>query len=263
MDLNNKSYPYQSYSWVLESSNVAIKKMDKSTFLHRGTSIPNEIRSFFGAQYMKYGNKKEISLLYADNIYKAQIEVVKSLSRTRLLWKSDFAEIIKSFFTEIYSGFSRSKKLEEYTIPCLKFERDLKDSNRYLIEFIDPLSISVIQSDIDSEELEILGARTEGAVSFYYGRKYERDLINRLQAINLHGTSCVICGFNFEETYGDRGANFIEVHHVKPLNVHGHEIVIDPQTDLIPVCANCHRMIHRKQDKILSIEEMKTILKSR
>ena len=30
--------------------------------------------------------------------------------------------------------------------------------------------------------------------------------------------------------------------------------------NLIPVCANCHRMIHRKRDNSLSYDEMKEIL---
>ena len=38
------------------------------------------------------------------------------------------------------------------------------------------------------------------------------------------------------------------------------EIEINPETDLVPVCSNCHRMIHRKKNEILSIEELKNIL---
>lgn len=37
---------------------------------------------------------------------------------------------------------------------------------------------------------------------------------------------------------------------------------IDPAKDLVPVCANCHRMLHRKRDKVLSIEELKEIVKA-
>jgi 5-methylcytosine-specific restriction protein A len=37
-------------------------------------------------------------------------------------------------------------------------------------------------------------------------------------------------------------------------------VEINPETDLIPVCANCHRMIHRRHDEVLSIEELKAII---
>ncbi|MEZ0385232.1 HNH endonuclease [Mycobacterium sp. pW045] len=54
---------------------------------------------------------------------------------------------------------------------------------------------------------------------------------------------CEICGFDFEATYGERGREYTEVHHVVPLHASG-----ETKTklgDLILLCANCHRMIHR------------------
>ena len=38
------------------------------------------------------------------------------------------------------------------------------------------------------------------------------------------------------------------------------EVVIDPKTDLICLCPNCHRMVHRYKDKVLTLEELKGIL---
>ena len=67
-----------------------------------------------------------------------------------------------------------------------------------------------------------------------------------------------ICGFNFLERYGEIGRGFIHVHHVNPLSQTGEQIV-DPKTDLVPVCPNCHSMIHRDKNHILTIEELKLI----
>ncbi len=56
---------------------------------------------------------------------------------------------------------------------------------------------------------------------------------------------CSLCGFDFEKIYGDLGCNFIEVHHLTPLatyNKLGQSTSLD---DLILVCSNCHRMLHR------------------
>nr|WP_244996061.1 HNH endonuclease [Eubacterium callanderi] len=72
----------------------------------------------------------------------------------------------------------------------------------------------------------------------------------------------MICGFDFEEKYGEYGKDFIEVHHIKPLSNMKNEEVINPETDLVCVCPNCHRMIHRKRDSVLSIEELKKIIKN-
>ncbi|MER7541550.1 HNH endonuclease [Spirillospora sp. NPDC127506] len=57
------------------------------------------------------------------------------------------------------------------------------------------------------------------------------------------GLACEVCGFSFERTYGSRGADYIECHHVVPLHVSG-ETKTRLQ-DLALLCANCHRMIHR------------------
>jgi 5-methylcytosine-specific restriction protein A len=69
---------------------------------------------------------------------------------------------------------------------------------------------------------------------------------------------CSICGFDFEEKYGPRGKGFIHVHHVIPIHQIGKEYKIDYRKDLIPVCPNCHAMLHRKfNGKEPSIAELK------
>ncbi|MFB9905143.1 HNH endonuclease [Allokutzneria oryzae] len=54
---------------------------------------------------------------------------------------------------------------------------------------------------------------------------------------------CEVCGFDFEKVYGDRGARFAECHHAVPLHVSGE--VQSKLDDLVILCSNCHRMIHR------------------
>jgi predicted HNH restriction endonuclease len=51
---------------------------------------------------------------------------------------------------------------------------------------------------------------------------------------------------DFAKTYGDLGKEFIEVHHLYP--VAQGERNVNPITDLIPLCSNCHSMIHRQED---------------
>ena len=54
---------------------------------------------------------------------------------------------------------------------------------------------------------------------------------------------CEACGFDFQRTYGDRGAGFIECHHIKALSTLTPGDRTRPD-DLALVCSNCHRMIH-------------------
>ena len=48
--------------------------------------------------------------------------------------------------------------------------------------------------------------------------------------------------------YGEIGKDFIHVHHLIPLNEIGKEYIVDYKNDLIPVCPNCHAMLHREID---------------
>ncbi len=52
------------------------------------------------------------------------------------------------------------------------------------------------------------------------------------------------------------GIGYIHVHHIKPLSEINNTYLVDPETDLIPVCPNCHAMLHRSKET-LSIEELK------
>lgn len=117
-------------------------------------------------------------------------------------------------------------------------------------------------NNVETEPLEtVVYGGKEGTQKQYYVTKYERDPANRKEAMRIHGFSCQVCGFNFEEVYGTLGKEFIEVHHSKPLYSLEEETVINPETDLVCLCANCHRMLHRKRNEILSVEELKQLYK--
>ena len=69
-----------------------------------------------------------------------------------------------------------------------------------------------------------------------------------------HGTNCLVYGFNFENTYGDIGEGFIEIHNIKPLFINGQEVEVNPYTDLVPICSNCHSIVHRDKKNILALD---------
>lgn len=115
--------------------------------------------------------------------------------------------------------------------------------------------------DDDLQSINIIESTPEGTVKVSYTTKYERNSKNRRMAIKLHGTKCQICGFDFEKVYGERGKGFIEVHHIKPLYENEKEVIINPEEDLICVCSNCHRMFHRKKDKVPTPNELRKELK--
>lgn len=94
--------------------------------------------------------------------------------------------------------------------------------------------------------------------------KYERNKEAREICLKKYGFSCAICSFNFEETFGEIGKGFIHVHHIIPLSSIGKEYILNPLTDLIPVCPNCHSMLHKEIDgKRITIKELKSLIISK
>jgi 5-methylcytosine-specific restriction enzyme A len=98
----------------------------------------------------------------------------------------------------------------------------------------------------------------EGAKKSVYVNIYERDRKARQKCLEHFGYSCRACDLNMEELYGLPGKEAIHVHHVVEISSVGKEYVIDPVKDLIPVCPNCHHIIHRKYPayKISEIRRM-------
>jgi 5-methylcytosine-specific restriction protein A len=110
------------------------------------------------------------------------------------------------------------------------------------------LPIDCSEPDFRSEE--------EGKELFVLSKRYERSPINRDACIMLKGCQCSICGFIFGEKYGNIGEGFIEIHHTTPLSQFGVTRKIDIIADLVPLCSNCHRMVHRRNPPF-SIDEIK------
>lgn len=86
----------------------------------------------------------------------------------------------------------------------------------------------------------------EGNSSRVEVNRYERNPLNRKYCLASKGYRCSICGFDFESVYGEIGHHFIHVHHIVPVSQIGPDYQINPETDLIPVCPNCHAMLHRR-----------------
>lgn len=92
--------------------------------------------------------------------------------------------------------------------------------------------------------------------------RYERDPNARKACLAHHKAICKVCGFDFERVYGKIGKDFIHVHHLVPMNMRVSEkpYTLDPMNDLVPVCPNCHAMLH-KQNPPYTIEELRAIIK--
>lgn len=102
----------------------------------------------------------------------------------------------------------------------------------------------------------------EGGVVLRLHKRYERDgrlvTAKRKDALRSGTLSCEACGFDFRLAYGEIGAGYIEVHHINPLSsmAPGRKTRLE---DLALLCANCHRVAHRRRVP-LTIAEIKECL---
>jgi 5-methylcytosine-specific restriction protein A len=103
------------------------------------------------------------------------------------------------------------------------------------------------------------GERSERERTFF-----RRNSRLREEAIKRLGVRCVVCRLDFGERYGSAGQGYIEVHHLNPFAERMDAIagiaVLTKLDEVVPVCANCHRVIHRQRPAI-TISELKAALK--
>ena len=99
----------------------------------------------------------------------------------------------------------------------------------------------------------------EGTSTTVSVNRYERNPAARDECIAHFGAKCAVCGFVGKQTYGTSGEDLIHVHHLIELSSVAKEYVVNPIKDLIPVCPNCHAMIHRRKPAF-SVAEIKKML---
>lgn len=96
----------------------------------------------------------------------------------------------------------------------------------------------------------------EGASYTVKTTRYERSSLNRAACIEIYGTTCKVCSMDFEESYGEIGKGYIHVHHKIPLSEIDDSYTVNPKEDLIPVCPNCHAMLHKRTPPF-TVQELK------
>ncbi|QCI98849.1 HNH endonuclease [Agrobacterium larrymoorei] len=128
--------------------------------------------------------------------------------------------------------------------------------------YVAPLSANYeTVAEIVKDEDEY-GDFIEGAVSPVLVNAYERNPHARKACIAHYGAACQACGLDFGTIYGPLGSGYIHVHHVRPIHLRGGAYVVNPVRDLIPLCANCHAMVHRGSEP-LTVDELRCILDER
>lgn len=198
---------------------------------------------------IKLANKRQINtfMIFFKSIISKDAELSVYLDEQK----------IKKIEPEIFKKDWKSIK-----ISMRKMGLIVEKSRGYDLDIILPWAASflgLVMSILPLEEEEHLIGEMEGEQKIQIVKRYERNRWNRAICIEIHGTKCKICSFDFTSTFGELGEGFIHIHHIVPLSEMNRAYVVDPRKDLIPICPNCHAMIHRKSPA-LSPEDLKKIM---
>ena len=175
----------------------------------------------------------------------------------------EFTDFKKGIYTLTVAG----KKYLDDNIETMEY----MSSNPFDYDDIQKLSLDTIKTKgkkrkkIVYDEKEMV---VEGKTIFKETKhkkrctKLRNAVIQKFTKENGH-ISCSVCGFDFEEVYKELGKGYIEIHHEVPIYQYSDEgfgqYVEEAVKNMKPLCANCHRMIHRQKNP-LSIEELKRIV---
>lgn len=139
-------------------------------------------------------------------------------------------------------------------IEYARHESALEVAFRSLVTILS-LPLSLLEESVVWEDEEA-DSRQEGAVVVKESRSYERSRFNRAVCLSQYGFQCRGCGQNSEEKYGPLSTEVIDVHHIVPVSQMGGPKKLDPLRDLVPLCPNCHRVVH-SENPPLSISELR------
>ena len=95
-------------------------------------------------------------------------------------------------------------------------------------------------------------------------RRLREAAVEQFKDMHEGRAFCSACGFDFERVYGNLGQGFIEMHHTVPIREADRQKHSLAQAlaskRIVPLCSNCHRIVHRNLGQMLSLNELKKIL---
>jgi hypothetical protein len=116
--------------------------------------------------------------------------------------------------------------------------------------------------DLSEDEPDVREEFPEGEAfeRRHVARERNPAVIRRAKALAMKkgALTCRVCTFDFQKRYGRVGHGFIEGHHTIPVKDLSPGATTKV-TDIALVCANCHRMLHRKRPW-LTMDQLKELV---
>jgi len=237
-------------SFEIIDDHIIIKRIDKSLLTYGEIRIPNYLRDFFHFHEMEKHDRWDIRIYYNKVEYFGvlYLDDYKRL-RGKLRWGKDLTRELSNV-TSKYVFESYGYEIKEESTPLLRLQKI--DKKTFHADIIFP-------EDVERDAKEYM----LHADKFIYGVKarFETDPEIRMKVLKQKGMSCAICGFNYESYYGDVGRGYIQIHQIIKDEKNMGEY--DLEEDFIPICENCHAILHRNRENNLSVSELKQIIQLR
>lgn len=214
--------------------------VDDIVFLFRSGNISQKNKGiYFVAKVIDIDFKSE---------YPINLKILKDL-RENIFYaeQNGFEKVVKKINTLQMSG------------RYYKFKNDDNPKKMYQLIMENENSSESIQGNLDIYPDEVDSYFIEGAKTKVFVNKFERNQKARKLCLEHYGYNCQTCHFNFEKMYGEIGKDSIHVHHIIPISKIRKNYQVDPIKDLIPVCPNCHLILHKKNAP--TVDQLKTKLK--
>lgn len=231
-------------SFEIISEKVIIKRIDKSLLSYGEIRIPNYLRDFFYFHEMEKHDRWDIQLTYNKDIYYGvlYLDDYKKLRGKLRLGKDLTRELNHAAAKYVFDRYDMD--VREENVPLLRIEQVRK--KEYIADVIFPQEIMEDRSYLERDERE---------------RKMEEDPKIRLQVLKNHGLNCDICGFNYENTYGELGKGLIQIHCMQ--HGDGTKGNCEKEEDFIPICENCHILVHKLEGTGITLRELRDLVRFR
>lgn len=213
---------------------------------------------------------EDIEILTGRNDTKFD-QIVRNLNAHKTFERFGYAIYVKTGHNQGYYQITQNGKnyLKE-NMPIVNYLLNNDFSSDDLKESFDVVFEDKVRSKnilIFDENITI----NEGTSKIITSKTYERSSKLRDIAIEHYTKDgrikCEACCFDFEDFYGEFGKGFIEVHHQKPVFMFEETEIMQTidkaLKNVLPICPNCHRMIHKKRDIPLMLTELKSKISSK
>lgn len=174
----------------------------------------------------------------------------------------------RRIFVKGYVTYDRDTEIYKITEAGILFLADKEETYESLIS--QGFTKKQREKEIDNDYKDLI--IEEGTIKEISSKQRKRSQLLRnlkiykIKAQNRGKLPCYACGFDFEEKYGRAGKDFIQIHHTEPIHetdIRGRSTHLrEALKKVIPLCSNCHSVVHRNKNKMLSVEELKEIIRA-